>query len=617
MNKFKYLLLLSCWLLGSLSFAHGQNKISRIEPPNWWVGMKNPALQLLVYGDNISGLQPSISHPGIRIERVIQVENPNYLFINLLIGEDAKAGKLEIAFSKDGRVVERQPYELLAREPGAANRQGFTNADAMYLITPDRFVNAMPENDFVEGMREKPNRQNPGGRHGGDIRGMINSLGYIADMGFTAIWLNPVLENDMPAYSYHGYATTDFYKVDPRFGSNEEYKELAEAAHARGIKLIMDMIVNHCGSEHWWMKDPPTHDWFNFQDGFVPTNHRKPVIQDPYVSQYDYTHFADGWFVETMPDLNQRNELMGAYLIQNSVWWIEYLGLGGIRMDTYPYPDKDFMADWTCAVMAEYPNFNIVGEEWVGNPDYVSFWQRGKQNPNGYTSCLPSLMDFPLQEAMRDGLRENKQGRAMVLLYEMLARDFLYADPYNLVVFPDNHDMSRFYSQVNEDFGLFKLGLAYVFTTRGIPQVYYGTEVLMSNPGTEDHGVIRSDFPGGWAGDKASAFTGQGLTDKQAEAQAFVRKLANWRKTATVIHSGKLMHYVPENGVYVLFRYEGMNKAMLVLNWNKEETRLELARFSQMLDGVSKGKDVLSGKAFDMKGAITLPARAPLVLELE
>ncbi|MCB0571286.1 MAG: cyclomaltodextrinase N-terminal domain-containing protein, partial [Phaeodactylibacter sp.] len=392
MNRYRLTLLLSCWLLAGTSLSFGQDRISRIEPPNWWVGMKNPALQLMVHGNAISALHPSIDYPGVRIERVIQVENPNYLFINLLIEPQARPGKLEMAFSHDGRVVERHSYELRARAPGAAEIEGFTNADAMYLITPDRFANGDPDNDLVAGMREKPNRQNPGGRHGGDIKGMINSLDYIAGMGFTAIWLNPVLENDMQEYSYHGYSTTDFYKVDSRFGTNALYKQLADAARAKGIKMIMDMIANHCGSEHWWMKDLPTHDWINFQDGFVPTNHRKPVIQDPYVSQYDYTHFADGWFVATMPDLNQRNELMAAYLIQNSIWWVEYLGLAGIRMDTYPYPDKDFMADWSCAVMAEYPNLNIVGEEWVGNPDYVSFWQRGKKNPNGYTSCLPSLM---------------------------------------------------------------------------------------------------------------------------------------------------------------------------------------------------------------------------------
>ena len=619
MNRTSLFLLTFCWLLAGLSVTSAQSQVQRIEPPNWWIGMKNPALQLLVHGNNIAELQPSIDYPGVRIEQVIKVENPNYLFINLTVAKTAKAGQFDIVFSKGGSATERHAYELQARAPGAANLQGFTAADAMYLITPDRFANGNPANDYVEGMKEKPNRQKPGGRHGGDIKGIIDHLDYIADLGFTAIWLNPLLENDMHEYSYHGYSTTDFYKVDPRFGSNEEYRQLADLARAKGIGIIMDMIVNHCGSEHWWMKDLPAHDWLNFQDSLVITNHKKSVIQDPYVADSDYRGFVDGWFVSTMPDLNQRNPHMAAYLIQNSIWWIEYLGLAGIRMDTYPYPDKDFMADWTCVVMDEYPNFNVVGEEWVGNPNLVAFWQRGKQNPNGYTSCLPSLMDFPLQEAMRDGLKEKDSpwSPGLMRMYEMLAQDFLYADPSILVTFPDNHDMSRFYTQVNEDFGLFKLGIAYVLTMRGVPQLYYGTEVLMTNPGTEDHGIIRSDFPGGWAGDKVNAFTGQGLTAQQQEAMAFIKRLTTWRKTAEVIHHGKLLHYMPEDGAYVYFRYNDNAKVMVVLNKNVKDQPLSLSRFAQMLEGVSKGQDVISGKTYELKGSILLPARSPLVLELE
>jgi neopullulanase len=619
MNRKSLSTLILCWLLASWAGLYSQTQVQRIEPPNWWAGMKNPALQLLVYGDKIAELHPAIDYPGVRLERVIKVENPNYLFLNLTISAAAKPGQFDIRFSRGKQEVERHSYELRARAPGAAELPGFTAADAMYLITPDRFANGNPANDYVAGMKERPDRQKPGGRHGGDIKGIIDHLDYIADLGFTAIWLNPLLENDMPEYSYHGYSTTDFYKVDPRFGSNEEYRQLAEAARAKGIGIIMDMIVNHCGSEHWWMKDLPTHDWLNFQDTLVITNHKKTVIQDPYVAESDYRGFVDGWFVSTMPDLNQRNELMAAYLIQNSIWWIEYLGLAGIRMDTYPYPDKDFMTDWTCAVMDEYPNFNVVGEEWVGNPALVSFWQQGKHNPNGYTSCLPSLMDFPLQEAMRDGLneQESRWGKGLMRMYEMLAMDFLYADPSILVTFPDNHDMSRFFTQVNEDFGLFKLGIAYVLTMRGVPQLYYGTEVLMTNPGTDDHGVIRSDFPGGWPGDKVNAFTGQGLSAQQREALALIKKLTTWRKTAAVIHHGKLLHFMPEDGTYVYFRYNDTAKVMVVLNKNTGETTLDLARFAPMLTGVSTGKDVISGKAYPLKGSITLPARAPLVLELE
>lgn len=616
MRNQRLFLALTAFLLPGLFTARAQATIQRVEPPNWWVGMKNPRLQLLVYGENISELYPSIGHEGVSVERVVRVPNPNYLFIDLHIGKQARPGEVQIRFRKDGKAVASHSYSLLARREGAADIKGYDNSDVMYLVTPDRFVNGNPDNDYVEGMREKPNRKNPGGRHGGDIRGMIDKLDYIDDMGFTALWLNPVLENDMDSFSYHGYSITDFYRVDPRYGSNEEYLKLADMAREKGIKMIMDMITNHCGSRHWWMEDPPTEDWINFGGSFVPTNHKKAVIQDPYVAEADYYGFVDGWFVKTMPDLNQRNEFMSAYLIQNSIWWVEYLGLGGIRMDTYPYNDKDFMTDWTCAIMEEYPNFNIVGEEWVGNPAIVAFWQRGKESPNGYTSCLPGLMDFPLQEAMRKSLNENNNNNAFQQLYEMLAQDFLYPDPYNLVVFPDNHDMSRWYTQVNEDFGFFKLGLAYVLTTRGIPQIYYGTEVLMANPGTDNHGIIRSDFPGGWAGDKVNAFTGQGLTEKQKLALAFTKKLASWRKNAEVIHTGKLAHYVPEKGVYAFFRYNDTDKVMVILNANEAPTALELGRFAQMLEGISTGRDVLTGKEFRMEGGITLPGKEPLVLEL-
>lgn len=608
---FAALLLTGCFTL------QAQSSIQRVEPPNWWAGMKNPSLQLLVYGENMSELYPSINYEGVSVERVIRVPNPNYLFINLEIGEKARPGNVEMQFKEDGKVVLAHSYPLLAREKRGEEIRGYDNSDVMYLVTPDRFVNGNPDNDYVEGMREKPDRANPGGRHGGDIQGMMDKLDYIADMGFTALWLNPVLENDMDSFSYHGYSITDFYRVDPRYGSNAEYRKLADMAREKGIIMIMDMITNHCGSNHWWMNDLPTADWINYGGEFVPTNHKKAVIQDPYVAKADYKGFVDGWFVKTMPDLNQRNELMSTYLIQNSIWWVEYLELGGIRMDTYPYNDADFMTDWTCAIMEEYPNFNIVGEEWVGTPTIVSFWQRGKKNPNGYTSCLPGLMDFPLQEAMRKSLNERNSNQAFNQLYEMLAQDFLYPDPNNLVVFPDNHDMSRWYTQVNEDFGFFKLGVAYVLTTRGIPQIYYGTEALMANPGTDSHGIIRSDFPGGWAGDKVNAFTGQGLNEKQRQAMAFMKKLVRWRKDAEVVHTGHLMHYVPKDGVYVFFRYNDKEKVMVILNANEAPTALELERFSQMLNGVKTGKDVLTGKVFEMKDGITLPGKEPLVLELD
>lgn len=618
LHRLPLLLLLSVFLFGNFMVSAQTPALQRVEPAFWWVGMKNPHLQLLVYGPQISSLQPVITYKGVRIDQVIKVQSPNYLFINLLLTDNQKAASFDIDFQKEGKSVLKYNYRLLAREANSAARQGFDNSDVMYLITPDRFVNGDPSNDQVASLSEKPNRSFPGGRHGGDIAGLSNSLDYIKDLGFTAIWVNPVLENDQPEYSYHGYSTTDFYKVDARFGSNEAYQKLSQQAQQKNVKLIMDMIVNHCGSGHWWMKDLPTADWINFDNKFVQTNHRKSTIQDPYVAQIDYRRFVDGWFVETMPDLNQRNPLMATYLIQNSIWWIEYAGLAGIRMDTYPYPDKDFMTEWTCQIMDEYPHFNIVGEEWNGDQAIVAFWQRGKKNANGYVSCLPSLMDFPLQGALWGALDKDANEGSWNYLYETLAGDFQYADPYNLVVFPDNHDMDRFFTRVGEDLALLKLGITYIMTTRGVPQLYYGTEVLMSNTGHPgDHGIIRTDFPGGWQGDAINAFTGKGLTAKQQEAKAFIKKLLNWRKTATVIHTGKLTHFIPEDGVYVYFRYNANQNVMIVLNKSDKAQSLDLARFTESLSGYTKGKDIISDKNITLDKTLTVPAKTPLVLVLE
>ncbi len=610
-------LLLALWLPYSHAPAQPAYEILHLEPAFWWAGMKDSRLQLLVHGPDISALRPQLAYPGVRLAQVIRVENPNYLFLDLELDPTVAPGTFDIEFWSDGRKQQSYAYELLPRDPSAG--QGYVASDVLYLITPDRFANGDPSNDQVAHLKEKPNRMLPGGRHGGDIQGIVNHLDYIADMGFSAIWLNPVLENDQARYSYHGYSTTDFYAVDARFGTNEAYQQMSALAKQKGIKLIMDMILNHCGSGHWWMDDLPTPDWINFGGTFRQTNHRHTTVQDPYAAAWDRKLFTDGWFVESMPDLNQRQPLLAKYLIQNSIWWIEYAGLAGIRMDTYPYPDMDFMSDWTCQVMNEYPNFNIVGEEWHVNPAVVSYWQRGKQNPNGYTSCLPGLMDFPLQEALRSSLVEEYQpwSDPWVKLYETLALDFLYPEPDNLVVFPDNHDMSRFFTQVGEDEARFRLGIIYLLTTRGIPQIFYGTEVLMKNPGTEDHGIIRSDFPGGWPGDKVNAVTGEGLSDAAREAQAFMRQLLLWRKSAPALHGGGLVHFAPQQGVYPYFRYTDGQKVMVLLNQADTARELSLETFSEMLLGHAEAKDVLSGQIYELnKGSITVPAKAGLILEI-
>ena len=480
-------------LLLLISFAAWPLQASslRVEPPFWWSGFKETGLQLMVYGDGISDYHPAIDHPGVAIERVERVKSPNYLFVYLDIGAAVKPGEFDINFSKDSEVLTYR-YRLRQKNPDPAHTGGFSPADTIYLITPDRFANGDPDNDNIEGMGDEVDRTNPDGRHGGDIKGIADHLDYISDLGFTAIWLNPLLENHMPAYSYHGYATTDFYHVDSRYGSNEQYRELVSRARGMGIGVIMDMIVNHIGSSHRWMNDLPADDWLNFQGAPQITSHEHISEQDPYASAYDKRLYSDGWFVETMPDLNQRNPLLADYLTQNALWWIEYLGLAGIRMDTYPYPDKFYMSEWTRRVMLEYPDFNVVGEEWTDNPSGVAYWQAGKINRDGYVSQLPSLMDFPLQNALRWGLATGEGTKlqdlrpvGLLYLYRALANDFVYPDPSALVIFPDNHDMSRIFTQLGEDYDLYRMALAYVLTMRGTPQIYYGTEILMANTGTE------------------------------------------------------------------------------------------------------------------------------------
>lgn len=592
--------------------------VDRVEPMFWWVGMKNPTIELMVHGAEIASAEISLNYPGVTLQSVSRQENPNYVFIRLNISPETKAGTFAIQFRKSKKELTSYTYELKNREPNSASRKGFDGSDVIYLITPDRFVNGNPANDVVAGLKELPNRTDRNGRHGGDIQGIKNSLDYISKLGFTSVWLNPVLENNMTQVSYHGYSTTDFYKVDARYGSNEEYRELARTIHQKGMKLMMDMIFNHIGSEHWWMNDMPSADWLNFYPEYKITTHRRTVNQDPHASEADKKAMADGWFVPTMPDLNQRNPYLMNYLIQNSIWWTEYLGLDGIRMDTYPYPDKSGMAEWTRRMLEEYPDFYIVGEEWSMNPAIVAYWQKGKINQDGYISELPGLMDFPLNSAVVRGLKDPESwGGGLITLYEALSNDFLYANPNDLVIFPDNHDMSRFYTQLGENFDLLKMGFVYYATTRGIPQYYYGTEILMSNPGTEEHGVIRSDFPGGWAGDQLNAFTGAGLSDQQKQAQEFTAKLLNWRKTNPVVHTGELKHFSPADGIYVYFRYNQNEKVMVVLNKNKETKGLETARFNEIMGNCTSGKEIISGTTITDLKNLNVPGMTALIIELK
>ena len=614
----KNLFFLSLFILGSSLYAQ---KIDRIEPPYWYVGMNHNQLELLIYGKDISHFTPSIDHKNIQILDIKKTENSNYLFLNLDLSK-AVSGKFNINFSKKGKRNNFSvAYELKERTQDSKLREGFNSSDVIYLITPDRFANGDVANDAVKTMNEKTvDRKNDYGRHGGDIKGITNHLDYINEMGFTAIWPTPVLTNDMKKASYHGYAMTDFYEVDPRFGTMKDYSELAHQAKNKGIKLIMDQVANHIGLEHWWMKDLPTKDWVNYQDEYlknnmVTTNHRRTTNQDAYASIKDKNLMSEGWFVSSMPDLNQRNPLLATYLIQNSIWWIETLDLGGIRQDTYPYPNKQFMSDWAGAIMNEYPNFSIVGEEWSVNPLLVGYWQQGSKTKDGYVSNLSSTMDFPMQKAIVDALNEAESwDNGFVKMYEGLANDFSYANPSNIMIFPDNHDMDRIFTQLKENVVNTKMALGYMLALPRISQLYYGTEILMQNsakPG--DHGLIRTDFPGGWNGDPSNAFTGENLTADQAEMQSFLKKLLNYRKNSEAIHTGKTIHFAPENGVYTLFRIKNDEIVTVILNKNDKPISLDLNRFEEIGLTGKQVKNIITDEAFMFENNIEIGSKGVLM----
>lgn len=620
---------LSSILIGTALLATGAacpaapaqaSAIDHVDPPFWWAGMHDKRLQLMVHGPGIADLEPALAYPGVRIAQVTRVANRNYLFIDLVVDEQAAPGSFRIDFSGKGEAKGRSAsyaYRLLAREPGSSQRQGFDTKDAIYQVMPDRFANGDPRNDSVAGLADKLDRKLGHGRHGGDIQGMIEHLDYIAGMGFTQLWPTPLVENDMPVASYHGYAATDHYRIDPRYGSNEDYLRLSKEARKHGIGLIQDVVLSHIGKNHWWMKDLPTPDWLNHPGTFVGTKHHRTAVQDPYASKEDASNFTTGWFSPGMPDMNQTNPLVANYLIQNNIWWIEYAGLSGLRIDTFGYSDGAFLSEYTKRLMDEYPHLNMVGEEWSKLPAVVSHWQRGKVNFNGYVSSMPSMMDFPLTEAMRTALADRKGQNIFTDVYETLSQDYLYPDPSRLVLFEANHDMSRIFSEVHEDYDRYKMDIAFVMTMPRIPQFYTGDELLMTSAtGERDDNSYRRDFPGGWAGDKVNAFTGAGLSARQREAQDFVKKLVNWRKNSPVIHHGKLMHYGPEDNTYVYFRYDDKNKVMVAFNANDKETVLDAARFHEMLSGVTSGRDVLTGKVYDLKDQIRLPAKSTLILEI-
>lgn len=601
--------------------------LDKVEPPHWWIGMEREELQLLVYAKDIGKASIKINAPGVEVIKITPGKSSNYLFIDLVIKRQAKAGTVFLQFFKEDRLIHTHPYELKKRLKDKDDYLGFDYKDAIYLITPDRFANGDPSNDSFDALTEIGiNRQDDYARHGGDIAGITAHIDYIADLGFTALWSSPLLINDMPEQSYHGYAITDLYQVDPRFGSLEEYKQLAKAAQEKGIKLIMDQVANHCGLNHWWMKDLPFEDWVNFQEGFendqpiTTSNHRRTTNQDQYASNYDKALMNQGWFVPQMPDLNQQNPFLANYLIQNSIWWIETLQLGGIRQDTYPYPDKDFMAQWAKAIMQEYPNISIVGEEWSYNPLLIAYWQEGNHNKDGYQSNLTHSMDFALQKAIQNGLTsEESWDKGLIEIYEALANDFAYTDPKRLMAFLDNHDMDRAFTQYKENPTLLKMALATLLVLPRLPQIYYGTEILMDNTAKpHDHGLIRKDFPGGWAGDKTNAFENYGLNQDQKDLKSFLKKLLNYRKNSLAIQEGKTLHFAPFNGVYVIFKLHPEENLMLILNKNKQSIKIDLTRFQELNFQGKKFINVLDEeKEFNWKDQLSLNKQGAFLFQLK
>ena len=577
-------------------------KLHKVEPPIWWTSMEMDTVEFMVYGEDIHELE--VASKTLNIIGYESLESANYLFVTAHIPADAIHGQHRLNFKKsNGKKAGSLLVEIRKRKDNSALRKGFSSADIIYLLMPDRFSNGNTSNDNVNGMMEKANRSFKGGRHGGDIAGVSEHLDYFKDLGISALWLNPVVENNMPDYSYHGYAMTDLYTVDARYGSNQEYADLSAKAKEKGIGLIMDQVANHIGSSHPWMQDLPSKDWVNQWPSFTETNHMKVSRFDPHAAKIDQETFFNGWFVETMPDLNQQNPKLARYLIQNSIWWIEYLDLYGIRMDTWSYPDKEFLANWTKAILTEYPKFNIVGEEWVADPNLISYWQNTTARDDDYESFLPSVMDFPLQTAITGGLKGETGWRSsMAKIYESLANDYMYGTPNNIMIFPDNHDMDRIFTQLDEDFDLWKMAMSIYFTMRGTLQMYYGTEILMTHTGSSDHGDIRADFPGGWKGDTINAFTGEGLSPEQLEAQEWIRTLAKLRRNSCALNSGELLHYIPKDEVYVYFRTFEQENVMVVANRNKDSKTLDLRRFSQGLKDANTGENLITKESIDLSG---------------
>jgi len=596
------------------------SKIDKIEPSFWYVGMKNPELQLMVYGKNISSCDVSVNYPGVNLSSIVKLESPNYLLVYLTLDKDVKAGNIELTFTQ-GNKKEIKYYELKTRAKKGAERIGFDSSDVLYMLMPDRFANGNAVNDNDKALSPSTaDRKDPNARHGGDLAGIEKHLDYFNELGVTALWFTPVLENSMTGGSYHGYATTNYYKVDPRLGTNDEYKKLIDEAHNKGLKIVMDMIFNHCGSEHPWLIDMPSHDWFNFPDykkNFVQTSYKVMPHVDPYASDYDFKTMNDGWFVRSMPDLNQKNPHVLRYLIQNSFWWIEYAGIDGIRMDTYPYADFDGMAEWMKELNEEYPNFNVVGESWVTEPAYTAYWQKDSKLSAPRNSHLKTVMDFSFYDKINQAKNEEstEDWKGLNRIYNNFVYDYLYPNPSSVMAFLDNHDTNRFLEDGN-DIAELKQAVTLLLTIPRIPQLYYGTEIMMNGRKNVSDGYVRKDFPGGWAGDAQNAFTKEGRTPIQNEIFDYISKLLHWRKDNAVISEGTMKHFIPQNGIYVYVRsFEG-KAAMVILNGTNKEQVLPIKHYNEVLNNATTGKDIISEKNIDLTKDITLNPKQSMIIEL-
>lgn len=585
-----------------------KNVAPKIFPPNWWIGMENPTVEIMIYGNDIQTEKVLINHAGVEIKNISKVENPNYLFVELDVSK-AKAGKFDIELK--GANATKFSFELKTRANKSSHVQGLSSKDVMYLIMPDRFANGDKSNDSFDYMTQKGiDRTKILSRHGGDLQGIIDHLDYLQNLGVTALWLNPVQTNDEPYESYHGYAITDHYSIDPRLGDNELYKKLVDEAHKRGIKIVMDIIQNHAGHNHFFIKDLPSKDWINAWDEFTRTTYRAPALLDPYASDADKKRMSDGWFDHHMPDLNQRNPHVAKFLIQNTIWWVEYSGLDGFRIDTYAYPDIDFSKEWMQQLFAEYENLGVFGETWVHGIPIQNFFIE--------ETNVPGVTDFQLYYAINDALN-NEQGwtSGIAKLYYTLAQDVEYANPWKNVVFLDNHDLSRYTSTTGDNIDKWKQGITWLLTTRGIPMLTYGTEHFMKGAGGGFGEGGRKDFPGGWKEDKVNYFDANNLEGNEKVAYDYLHKLLNYRKNSSALTTGTLKQFIPEDGVYVYFRKSANQKIMVVMNASDHTKTLSLNRFTEELKAEKSLKNVLSNEVVSELNQLNLQARETLVFEVE